>query len=350
MSHEMILVMLSVFLLTFFLAAVARQWKFRSLSVKQLQRRCSKLPKGAWCLPWIGESIQFFLQSPYHFHDKHVSKYGGIFRSHLLGYPAIVTSTEEAAGFVLSTQQKSFKLYFPIVGQFLGVDTMKEGLFKTLRKSLDIQTFPKSQLRSRKDYVTSIDSIARWALGTWDTQSRIRTAEETRKFTFHVMAEHQRIRMAKTSIEEPLCCSDLDMMPLTWRVIQETLRLANIVPQTIRSIVEDVNFKGTLFPKGWKVYVSFLGIHLSPKNYKDPLKFDPSRFEASETKSVPYIPFGLGNHMCSGRLLVKLESMIFIHYLVNTYSWEVIKTEKIQYWPAQRPSGLECKISKLGTS
>ncbi|KAJ7528444.1 hypothetical protein O6H91_15G004100 [Diphasiastrum complanatum] len=442
----MILAMLCALSLLF-LIAVARRWKSSSLCAKQQQQqqRKSKLPKGAWCLPWIGETVQYFTQSPYQFYHERVSRYGGIFRSHLQGYPTVLTSTEEAARFVLVAHHKSFQPYYPIVGQFLGLNTMKKGLLDTIRKSLDIQTFPKPPLRSQRDYITSIDSIARWVLSAWDTQSPVRTAEESRKFTFHVVlhailtlapcdesmklmhdyiyllswmesprirdlwsrssmnqkkkeeiqawllpriverrtesvmkndilqflmgsvdengekltddelkeclfpmfiggfettaallgwiikylaenpevlqnvkAEHQSIRMAKTSNEEPLCCSDLDMMPLTWRVIQETLRLANIVPHTIREIVDDVDFKGILFPKGWKAYISFLSVHLSPKNYKNPLKFDPSRFEVSQDNGA-YMPFGLGNHTCVGRLLVKLEIMIFIHYLVITY-------------------------------
>jgi len=36
---------------------------------------------------------------------------------------------------------------------------------------------------------------------------------------------------------------------------------------------------GYLIPKGWKVLPLFRNIHHSPNNFKDPQKFDPSRFE-----------------------------------------------------------------------
>lgn len=36
---------------------------------------------------------------------------------------------------------------------------------------------------------------------------------------------------------------------------------------------------GYLIPKGWKVLPLFRNIHHSPNNFKDPEKFDPSRFE-----------------------------------------------------------------------
>jgi (+)-abscisic acid 8'-hydroxylase len=38
-------------------------------------------------------------------------------------------------------------------------------------------------------------------------------------------------------------------------------------------------FSGYLIPKGWKVLPLFRNIHHSPENFKEPEKFDPSRFE-----------------------------------------------------------------------
>jgi len=38
---------------------------------------------------------------------------------------------------------------------------------------------------------------------------------------------------------------------------------------------------GYLIPKGWKVLPLFRNIHHSPDNFKEPEKFDPSRFEVS---------------------------------------------------------------------
>eukprot|EP00256_Glycine_max_P056481 XP_014624007.1 abscisic acid 8'-hydroxylase 1 isoform X2 [Glycine max] len=73
--------------------------------------------------------------------------------------------------------------------------------------------------------------------------------------------------------------SDTKNMPVTSRVIQETLRIASILSFTFREAVEDVEFQGYLIPKRWKVLPLFRNIHHSPDNFKEPEKFDPSRFE-----------------------------------------------------------------------
>jgi (+)-abscisic acid 8'-hydroxylase len=46
-----------------------------------------------------------------------------------------------------------------------------------------------------------------------------------------------------------------------------------------RFCVGDFVFSGYLIPKGWKVLPLFRNIHHSPENFKEPEKFDPSRFE-----------------------------------------------------------------------
>ncbi|GAB2272847.1 hypothetical protein Dimus_007665 [Dionaea muscipula] len=76
-----------------------------------------------------------------------------------------------------------------------------------------------------------------------------------------------------------LSWEDTRKMPLTSRVIQETLRVASILSFTFREAVEDVEYEGYLIPKGWKVLPLFRNIHHSPDNFIDPDKFDPSRFE-----------------------------------------------------------------------
>lgn len=79
--------------------------------------------------------------------------------------------------------------------------------------------------------------------------------------------------------EKVLTWADTKKMPITTRVIQETLRVASVLSFTFREAVEDVEFNGYLIPKGWKVLPLFRNIHHSPDNFQEPEKFDPSRFE-----------------------------------------------------------------------
>ncbi|XP_075487445.1 abscisic acid 8'-hydroxylase CYP707A2-like [Primulina tabacum] len=146
--------------------------------------------------------------------------------------------------------------------------------------------------------------------------------------------------------EKVLKWADTKKMPITTRVVQETLRVASILSFTFREAVEDVEFNGYIIPKGWKVLPLFRNIHHSPENFSDPEKFDPSRFEAPP-KPNSFMPFGNGTHSCPGNELAKLEILVLVHHLSTKYRWSMIGPQNgIQYGPFALPqNGLPIKLS-----
>ncbi|RXI07164.1 hypothetical protein DVH24_026300 [Malus domestica] len=132
------------------------------------------------------------------------------------------------------------------------------------------------------------------------------------------------------------------------QAIKESLRMASIVSFTFREAVEDVEYKGYLIPKGWKVLPLFRNIHHNPEFFVDPHKFNPSRFELG-VKPNTFMPFGNGLHICPGNEVAKLEMLIFIHHLVNKFSrWEVVRSSGgVHYDPFPIPQqGLPAKFWK----
>ncbi|OIT40448.1 PREDICTED: abscisic acid 8'-hydroxylase 1-like [Nicotiana attenuata] len=148
-----------------------------------------------------------------------------------------------------------------------------------------------------------------------------------------------------------LTWADTKKMPMTTRVIQETLRAASILSFTFREAVEDVEFEGYLIPKGWKVLPLFRNIHHSPDNFPEPEKFDPSRFEVSP-KPNTFMPFGNGVHSCPGNELAKLEILILVHHLTTKYRWSMMGPQNgIQYGPFALPqNGLPIMLSRKTSS
>ncbi|KAJ4899893.1 Abscisic acid 8'-hydroxylase 1 [Raphanus sativus] len=136
---------------------------------------------------------------------------------------------------------------------------------------------------------------------------------------------------------ESLTWSDTKKMPITSRVIQETLRVASILSFTFREAVEDVEYEGYLIPKGWKVLPLFRNIHHSADIFSNPGKFDPSRFEVAP-KPNTFMPFGNGTHSCPGNELAKLEMSIMIHHLTTKYRWSITgASDEIHYGPFALP-------------
>ncbi|KAF7128034.1 hypothetical protein RHSIM_Rhsim11G0037500 [Rhododendron simsii] len=168
-----------------------------------------------------------------------------------------------------------------------------------------------------------------------------------------VTEEQEAIRRDNCGEDKVLTWADTKKMPVTSRVIQETLRVASILSFTFREAVEDVEFEGYLIPKGWKVLPLFRNIHHSPDHFSWPEKFDPSRFEVAP-KPNTFLPFGNGTHSCPGNELAKLEILIFIHHMTTKYRWvkshyrwSVVGPQNgIQYGPFALPhNGLPIRLS-----
>ncbi|KAK1437081.1 hypothetical protein QVD17_02866 [Tagetes erecta] len=163
-----------------------------------------------------------------------------------------------------------------------------------------------------------------------------------------VKVEQEEIRCKRMETKRGITWEDTRHMPVTTRVIQETLRTASILSFLFREAVEDVELEGYLIPRGWKVLPLFRTIHYSSEFFPDPDKFDPSRFEVAPRAST-YMPFGNGAHSCPGSELAKVEMLILIHHLTASYRWEVIgENNGIEYVPFPVPKhGLPIKLHRI---
>ncbi|GLJ39579.1 hypothetical protein SUGI_0808700 [Cryptomeria japonica] len=159
-----------------------------------------------------------------------------------------------------------------------------------------------------------------------------------------VTAEQKAIKEIKGN-GSSLTLGDTKKMFLTTRVIRETLRVATVLSFTFREAVADIEYKGYLIPKGWKVMPIFRNIHHNPEFFPDPHKFDPSRFEVP-LKPNTFMPFGNGAHSCPGNQLALTEMLILLHHLTTKYRWETVRSEDgIEHSPFPIPKqGLPLRL------
>ncbi|XWS74110.1 hypothetical protein CRYUN_Cryun02cG0187500 [Craigia yunnanensis] len=104
-----------------------------------------------------------------------------------------------------------------------------------------------------------------------------------------ITREQESIQRKIIEANRRLTWDDTRHMPLTTRVIQETLRIASILSFTFREAVQDVEFEGYYIPKGWKVLPLFRTIHHCADFFPQPENFDPSRFEVRPCSALPNI-------------------------------------------------------------
>ncbi|ESW30608.1 hypothetical protein PHAVU_002G167400 [Phaseolus vulgaris] len=146
--------------------------------------------------------------------------------------------------------------------------------------------------------------------------------------------ENMELKRLKTNCSEDYSWTEYMSLPFTQNVISETLRMANIVNGIWRKSVNDIEIKGYLIPKHWCVMASLTSVHMDEKNYENPFKFDPWRWEkiGAVTGNNSFTPFGGGHRLCPGLELSRLELSIFLHHLVTTYRW-VAERDEIIYFP-----------------
>ncbi|KAG4987520.1 hypothetical protein JHK82_029888 [Glycine max] len=91
--------------------------------------------------------------------------------------------------------------------------------------------------------------------------------------------EHEAILKQREDPNSGITWKEYKSMTFTFQFINETVRLANIVPGIFRKALREINFKGYTIPAGWAVMVCPPAVHLNPDKYQDPLAFNPWRWE-----------------------------------------------------------------------
>ncbi|VAH73297.1 unnamed protein product [Triticum turgidum subsp. durum] len=150
--------------------------------------------------------------------------------------------------------------------------------------------------------------------------------------------ENMQLKMRKTDLGETLQWTDYMSLSFTQHVITETLRIGNIISGIMRKAVRDVEVKGHLIPKGWRVFMYFRSVHLDDMLYEDPCKFNPWRWKEKDMSTSSFTPFGGGQRLCPGLDLARLEASIFLHHLVTSFRW-VAEEDHIVNFPTVRLKG-----------
>ncbi|XP_058820113.1 cytochrome P450 9e2-like [Topomyia yanbarensis] len=113
-------------------------------------------------------------------------------------------------------------------------------------------------------------------------------------------------------------------------VVTESLRIRPAAAFLDRLCIHDYildDGEGLKFTinKGTAIWIPSQGIHLDPKYYPDPTKFDPERFSLDNRSKInpfTYLPFGTGPRNCIGSRFALMEIKAIIYYLLLHFTFE----------------------------
>jgi len=113
-------------------------------------------------------------------------------------------------------------------------------------------------------------------------------------------------------------------MTLTYKTIQESLRMRSPAALIVRQLVDDDSVDGHHFQAGSWVLISSYLTHQMPEFWPDPDRFDPERFteEASRSRhQYAYYPFGVGPRTCIGNHLATIEIQLILAMILQRYEF-----------------------------
>ncbi len=118
---------------------------------------------------------------------------------------------------------------------------------------------------------------------------------------------------------------DLRALPVTRRVVEETLRLHPPIWLFPRDAVDHDEIAGCHIPAGSSVFMVPYVTHRDPQWWSEPERFDPSRFTpeaAADRPRFAYLPFGGGQRQCIGYQMALLQMQLTFAMAVQRYRIE----------------------------
>jgi cytochrome P450 len=126
---------------------------------------------------------------------------------------------------------------------------------------------------------------------------------------------------------------DYNELKYTQAVWKEILRLYPPAPLTVRNLTSDLVLDDVTLKQGTMVYIPIWWLHRDPRNWKNPLEFQPERFvetkkEAKVANGVKrtfsnFFSFSGGARNCVGRRFAMLEGTIMLGKLVREFNFRI---------------------------
>ncbi|KAL6004535.1 hypothetical protein ACLOJK_005090 [Asimina triloba] len=251
----------------------------------------------------------------------------------------------------LKIRKKTVKMLEKMMEERIGCPEVKHGDF------LDILINERKNEKTLITHELAVDLIFGLLFAAFDPTCStltltIKLISENPEVLEALQEEHKKILKKKEDPSSGLTWEDCKSMKLTAMVITEATRLSNFAGMIFRKASHDYTTKeGYTIPAGWAVMVCPPVSHFNPEVYKDPLTFNPWRWEKGTVditgRSKDYLAFGSGLRHCAGADFSKTQMSVFLHHLLMNYRWTVIEGGTVGWRPEiYFPNGFHIRLEK----
>lgn len=172
-----------------------------------------------------------------------------------------------------------------------------------------------------------IDNLATFLLAGHETTAKALT------WTLYLLArapgwqEAVRTEVLQATAGRDVEASDIAQLPLTQRVLKESMRLYPPVPAMTRVNKEAARIGNVHLPAPALIVIPIYVIHRHNSLWDDPARFDPDRFLPEREAAMPrtkFMPFGVGPRVCIGAQFAMTEATAVLATLLKhaRFSWD----------------------------
>ncbi len=160
-------------------------------------------------------------------------------------------------------------------------------------------------------------------------------------WTFYLLSRHPEVdARLRTELKSALggrspTFGDLPKLSFTERVVKEAMRLYPPVWVIGRQAIHDCEVGGHPVRAGTSLILSQWVCHRDPRNFPEPLRFDPDRWTAERMAAIhkyAYFPFGGGPRVCIGNAFALMEATLVLATIAQKWRLLPASAAEIEPW------------------
>lgn len=160
------------------------------------------------------------------------------------------------------------------------------------------------------------------------------TTANTLTFCLHLLAKHSDIQdLWQQELDEvlagrPPTVEDYGRLPLTSRILEETLRLYSPAWVVGRRNLLPLEWDGYHIEAGTIILAPQWVLHRDPRFFIDPERFQPDRWLKLRPEKGVYFPFGGGARVCIGEGFARMEALLILTLLGQRFQFALNSPEE----------------------